>query len=349
MWAVGKAVRVATQVGQRGMSSGSKSAPSKLLMAAGATVVGGLGIVGAFGEPFATEVETKEVTPGAEYRTKGLAPRKNNNYEDESVVLQYLYRTRDRARRTYEDYIAESDVKVLLPAMIPGAYRQNGGMNDYSLVVDLDKTLVFTEFKVSRGFRTIKRPGVDFFLDWASKNFAEVILFSDTEKMDGEHLVTKLDTNFPNGVFSHLLWKGDMRTVDGELVKDVSRLNRNPARVITLDDDAKFLAAQPENHLHIAPFEGDSTDTVLVDLIPLLNALISSKTDVRENLPRWQGLENPGLEFTKINAAKWEQHNTQPQAAAAMPSPQAPSGTAQPAAPGGGGGGGYSLFGVRLY
>lgn len=50
----------------------------------------------------ATEVETKEVTPGAEYRTKGLAPRKNNNYEDESVVLQYLYRTRDRARRTYE-------------------------------------------------------------------------------------------------------------------------------------------------------------------------------------------------------------------------------------------------------
>lgn len=41
-------------------------------------------------------------------------------------------------------------------------------------VVDLDKTLVFTEFKVSRGFRTIKRPGVDFFLDWASKNFAEV-------------------------------------------------------------------------------------------------------------------------------------------------------------------------------
>lgn len=92
-----------------------------------------------------------------------------------------------------QDYIAESDVKVLLPAMVPPLYRPNGGKNDYTLVcltkvcgffravisttlqvVDLDKTLVYTEFKVSRGFRTIKRPGVDFFLDWASQNFAEV-------------------------------------------------------------------------------------------------------------------------------------------------------------------------------
>ena len=48
------------------------------------------------------EVEEKEVTPGAEYRLTGVAPRRNNNYPDEPVVLQYLYRTRDRIRRYYE-------------------------------------------------------------------------------------------------------------------------------------------------------------------------------------------------------------------------------------------------------
>lgn len=45
--------------------------------------------------------------------------------------------------------------------------------------------------------------------------------------------------------------QGDMRTVDGELVKDVNRLNRNPARVIMLDDDPRFLSAQPENLLQV--------------------------------------------------------------------------------------------------
>lgn len=49
-----------------------------------------------------TEVEVKEVAPGAEYRVRGVAPRKNNNYPEEPAVLQYVYRARDRIRRYYE-------------------------------------------------------------------------------------------------------------------------------------------------------------------------------------------------------------------------------------------------------
>ena len=81
--------------------------------------------------------------------------------------------------------------------------------------------------------------------------FVKVILFSDAERMDAEHLVTKLDKDYPNGMFTHLLWKGDMRTIDGQLVKDVSRLNRNPGRVVVVDDNALQVAAQPENLLQV--------------------------------------------------------------------------------------------------
>ena len=45
----------------------------------------------------------------------------------------------------------------------------------------------------------------------AAVQYHQVVLFSCSERMDAEHLVTKLDKDFPNGIFSHLLWKGDMR------------------------------------------------------------------------------------------------------------------------------------------
>lgn len=309
------------------------------------TVVGGTVAVAALGEPFETDVEVKKLPDGAEYRLKGLSPRQNDNFPDEPVIMQYLLRTRERVRRYYEDYFAESNVKVLLPPMLPLIYRPNGGKNDYILVLDLDKTLVYTEFKVSRGHRTLKRPGVDFFLDWAGKNFAEVVLFSDSERMDSEHLVTKLDKNFPNGHFVHLLWRGDMRTIDGELVKDLSRMNRDLSRVIVIDDNAAAVAAHPENLLQVKAFEGESDDTVLVDLIPLLNAMISTNGDVRKLLPNWAGVPNPGHEFTRANALRWEQ---QARAAALPSSLKAPaSSSSSPSSPAPSGG--YSILGIKIW
>jgi hypothetical protein len=161
--------------------------------------------------------------------------------------------------------------------------------------------------------------------------------------------------------------------------------------------------------LQVKPFEGEPDDTVLVDLIPLLNgtypdsptkldppthlhfhsltycvrqltkphtctcsisvihsstfpstpftcprtlaALISSRADVRKNLPRWQGFDNPGLEFTRVNAAKWEQMQKSGRLPPASPPPP-PGGAAgggSAAAAQGGAGGGYSIFGIRIY
>jgi hypothetical protein len=38
-----------------------------------------------------------------------------------------------------------------------------------------------------------KRPGVDYFLQWAKDNFGEVVLFCDSHSMDVQPLVEKLD------------------------------------------------------------------------------------------------------------------------------------------------------------
>mmetsp|Transcript_35389 Transcript_35389/g.92576 ORF Transcript_35389/g.92576 Transcript_35389/m.92576 type:complete len:349 (+) Transcript_35389:56-1102(+) len=347
MQAALRIMRAGARAGHLFVTSPGKSKTK--VVAAGVLAAGGVGVVATLGEPFGTEVEQVAIAAGAEYRLKGLAPRKNNNYTEEPVVLQYVYRARDRVRRFFEDYIEESQVTVLLPPMLDGRFRANGGRNDYTLVVDFEKTLVFTEFKVTRGHRTIKRPGVDYFLDWAAANCAEVVLFADADRLDLESLVVKLDRKFPDGVFSHLLFKGDMRTVDGKLVKDVSLLNRDPAKVIMLDDLAENLAAHPENLLEVAPFEGDPDDTVLIDLIPFLNSLISSNKDVRETLPAWQGLGNPGLAFSNKLAIQYDQQRRAQAAAATATVPAAPNtgmspASAQPAAASGG----YSLFGVRI-
>lgn len=53
----------------------------------------------------------------------------------------------------------------------------------------------------------------------------------------------------------------------------MSKLNRDPARVIVLDDDPKCVQLQPENHLPVKPWKGTTPydeDSALLDLIPLL-------------------------------------------------------------------------------
>lgn len=158
----------------------------------------------------------------------------------------------------------------------------------------------------------------------------------------------KLDKDAPDGYFLHRLWKTDLRSRDGKLVKDVSVLNRDPSRVIFLDDDADRFAANPENGLRIPPFEGDRTDTALIDLIPFLQHLVQSKSDVRQVLPRYHGVTDVGLAYKAALAEKWERQAAMGAVPkpATSPAPTSPTGDTTPPKSSAGG---YEVFGVRLW
>ena len=68
-------------------------------------------------------------------------------------------------------------------------------------------------------------------------------------------------------------------------VKDLSRIGRELERMIIVDNIAENFQLQPENGIFIKTWMEDPSDTALLELAPLLEAIADSKIhDVREGL-----------------------------------------------------------------
>lgn len=59
-------------------------------------------------------------------------------------------------------------------------------------------------------------------------------------------------------------------------LQDLSYLNRDLSKVVLLDTNAEHAALQPENAIIIKPWEGQSGDKGLVDMIPFLECECNS-------------------------------------------------------------------------
>ena len=79
----------------------------------------------------------------------------------------------------------------------------------------------------------------------------------------------------------------------------MSKLNRDPAKVIYLSGHALETCLQRENALPIKPWKLESDDTTLLDLIPVLEYVTRHHPqDLREFLASYQG-EDVVTEFRK--------------------------------------------------
>ncbi|KAG2526174.1 hypothetical protein BBO99_00004202 [Phytophthora kernoviae] len=141
------------------------------------------------------------------------------------------------------------------------------------LVLDLEDTLVHSEWSRKHGWRHAKRPGVDEFLETLCQYY-EIVIFS--QNYGAEEIVQKLD---PKQCALHILSRDATRYLNGAHVKDLSSLNRDLQQVVILDDDPAAYQLQPENAIPVKPFTNgrDRDDHELKDLIPFLKALASER------------------------------------------------------------------------
>ncbi|CEG36520.1 mitochondrial import inner membrane translocase subunit tim50 [Plasmopara halstedii] len=141
------------------------------------------------------------------------------------------------------------------------------------LVLDLEDTLVHSEWSRKHGWRHAKRPGVDEFLETLCQYY-EIVIFS--QNYGAEEIVQKLD---PKQCALHILSRDATRYLNGAHVKDLANLNRDLKQVVILDDDPAAYQLQPENAIPIKPFTNgrDRDDHALKDLIPFLKALASER------------------------------------------------------------------------
>ncbi|KAK4355178.1 hypothetical protein RND71_024149 [Anisodus tanguticus] len=156
----------------------------------------------------------------------------------------------------------------------------------FTLVLDVSETLVYSDWKRERGWRTFKRPGVEAFLEHLAQ-FFEIIVYSDQQNMYVDPIIDRLD---PKQCIRYRLSRGATKYVGGKHYRDLSMLNRDPSRIIYGSGNALESSLQKENCIEIKPWKGDVEDTSLLDLIPFLEYVGKHRpADIRTVLASYQG------------------------------------------------------------
>jgi Dullard-like phosphatase family protein len=180
--------------------------------------------------------------------------------------------------------------------------------NKKTLILDLDETLIHFStspppkgiefFKIDSDIIIYKRPHLDDFLEFATKNF-DVFVFTYGNKAYANPIIDeicpKLDEN-------HRLFRDSCELKKGQVFKDLSMFERDETKVILVDDNKAALKFHPKNTLQISSWEGSPMDNDLTKwLIPILIKCINADDvrDIISNAPRRKKNISYNLTFHK--------------------------------------------------
>ncbi|GAA5936862.1 protein translocase subunit TIM50 [Sporobolomyces koalae] len=200
------------------------------------------------------------------------------------------------------DYLNKPAWDPLIPDPLPEPHYR-----PYTLVVDLDDMLIHSSWDIDHGWRTAKRPGVDYFLAYMSQ-FYEIVLFTTQPAYTAAPIAEKLD---PYGAYiPWKLFKEATRYKNKMHIKDLSYLNRPLERTIILDTNPDHFQLQPENGIALKPWQGsrgDDTCKELIAMIPFLEALaVKGVKDVRPVIKYYEGKHIPTAYYEAELRAKKE-------------------------------------------
>lgn len=191
--------------------------------------------------------------------------------------------------------------KKLVPQSIMFAERKK------RLVVDLDETLIhsatrsvshsnsaqghmvevrFPPSSISTLYYVHKRPHCDLFLSKVSRWY-DLIIFTASVKEYADPVIDWLEGSF-TGKFCKRLYRHNCVARDGVgYIKDLSVVTELLDEVVLIDNSPTSYARNEDNAIQVEGWISDPTDTDLLNLLPLLEAL-RYVTDVRSIL----GLKN---------------------------------------------------------
>lgn len=227
---------------------------------------------------------------GREWTEEELVSRKSRG---DAVADSRWGRTAGRFSSMF-DYFSKPIWKELLPPMLPSPHQK-----PYTLLLSIDDLLVTSTWDRQHGWRTAKRPGVDYFIAYLSQ-FYEIVIFTTQHHYTAMPILEKLDPY--NFFIMYKLFREATRSTENGPVKDLSYLNRPLDRVIILDTHQEHVAANLENAIVLKPWKGEPGDKGLIELIPFLESIgIYKPPDVRAILKAYEG-ENIALEYAKKEA-----------------------------------------------
>ncbi|KAK6201379.1 mitochondrial inner membrane protein required for protein import [Scheffersomyces amazonensis] len=223
---------------------------------------------------------------------------------DNGYTPQLMYDRLSARLSSLFTFFSEPAFEQLLPPPAPEAYRR-----PLTLVLTLDDLLVHSSWDTKHGWRTAKRPGLDYFLGYLSQYY-EIVIFGSNYQVYSDKTVNKLDPY--HAFISYALYKEACRYKDGKNIKDLSLLNRDLGKTVMVEVDPNCASLQPENSIVLNPWDGQADD-YLVKLIPFLEYLATQPVkDVRPILNSFKDRSNIIEEFEereKLLRQRWAEDN----------------------------------------
>lgn len=151
----------------------------------------------------------------------------------------------------------------------------------YTLVLDLDETLIHFEEKHGGKGKVLVRPYASYFLEKVSAYY-EVVIFTAALQEYADEILDNLDTS---GCITHRLYRDHTLYYNNIHHKDLSALGRPLSHTIIVDNCVESFRLQPNNGIYIRSWYNDRGDEALLKLCPLLIDMVHrSVPDVRTAL-----------------------------------------------------------------
>uniref|UniRef100_A0A4W2ECX1 Mitochondrial import inner membrane translocase subunit TIM50 n=1 Tax=Bos indicus x Bos taurus TaxID=30522 RepID=A0A4W2ECX1_BOBOX len=221
-----------------------------------------------------------------------------DEFDNDPILVQQLRRT----YKYFKDY-RQMIIEPTSPCLLPDPLREPYYQPPYTLVLELTGVLLHPEWSLATGWRFKKRPGIETLFQQLAPLY-EIVIFTSETGMTAFPLIDSVD---PHGFISYRLFRDATRYMDGHHVKDISCLNRDPARVVVVDCKKEAFRLQPYNGVALRPWDGNSDDRVLLDLSAFLKTIaLNGVEDVRTVLEHY-ALEEDPLEAFKQRQSRLEQ------------------------------------------
>ena len=169
---------------------------------------------------------------------------------------------------------------------LPAPYITYPCPRPYTLVLDLDETLVHFKIKTSKEGTLRARPYLFSFLEEMGRYYELIVWTSATEGY-ANSLIDAIE--YEKKYFDSVLFREHAIIIEDDFVKDLTRIGRDLDKIIIVDDMPQNFRLQKENGINIKPFFGDDMDdTALYELVPILKNIALSNKDVRIGINKYR-------------------------------------------------------------
>lgn len=194
--------------------------------------------------------------------------------------------------------------------------------NKYTLVLDLDETLVHCEaicnssqdvpenslqFNLLLNGKNIGvscnvRPYVHEFLARAAENY-DIAIFTASQKQYADRVIDLID---PQGFIKHRLYRRDCTNVCYNFLKDLSSLGRDLKKVVFIDNSPPAFTYQINNGIPILSWYNDTSDRELKKMSNILDDIRTNYDDVREYIRETFQIKSTIQNLPDLNAQDYE-------------------------------------------